>query len=175
VNGGLGGIWSGGAARRGPLARYLLRLGAAGITRMNMTTKGRTVFRRTCELTGTKSARGPDQVGDQALIEVTSAQGITIKVGGSSLFSEEWGQQRPLPPAHASAAPPEPPRSTSDLNQRYYGEAPARPAGRSGAGLVEYGATGSAVWRAKRGSERSPRRGNPAKGESRGTVWRLLR
>lgn len=38
------------------MARFLLKLGAAGRTRMNMTSKGRRVFRRGCELTGTKSA-----------------------------------------------------------------------------------------------------------------------
>src|ERR1035441_6945831 len=43
------------------------------------------------------------------------------------------------PTALSPVAPWEPPRSTSDSNQRYYGEAPGRPAGRSGAG---FGGTG---------------------------------
>ena len=38
------------------MAHFLLKHGVAGKTRMNMTSKGRTVFRRECELTGTKSA-----------------------------------------------------------------------------------------------------------------------
>ena len=56
-----------------------------------------------------------------------------------------------------------------------YGEAPVGAAGRSGAGLEESGATGSAVWGVKLGSARSPTRGEPDPGESRGTVWRLIR
>jgi hypothetical protein len=47
---------------------------------MNMTTKGRTVFRRECELTGTKSVWCSDQFADQALIEVTSGAQGCIKL-----------------------------------------------------------------------------------------------
>src|ERR1035441_1346455 len=43
------------------------------------------------------------------------------------------------PTALSPVAPWEPPRSTSDSNQRYYGEDTGRPAGRSGAG---FGGTG---------------------------------
>jgi hypothetical protein len=50
-------------------------------------------------------------------------------------------------------------------DKRYYGEAPVRPAGRSGAGLEEYRPRGSAFWGVKLGPERSPRRGKRSKGE----------
>ena len=71
---------------------------------------------------------------------------------GFSLFSGSWGQQRPLPPAHL--------RNPGEGSmQRWRNK----------------GATGSAVWGAKLSSERSPRRGEPAQGESLGTVWRLVR
>ena len=97
---------------------------------------------------------------------------------GSSLFSVEWGEQRPLPPAHTSVAPPEPHRSLTVVpligDKRYYGEAPVRPAGGSGAGLEEPGARGSTVWGAKLGSDGSPRRGRRVKGQSRGTAWRVI-
>ena len=47
---------------------------------------------------------------------------------GSLLFSVERGEQRPLPPAHASVAPSEPHRSLPVVpliaDKRYYGEAP---------------------------------------------------
>src|ERR1035441_3234603 len=71
-------------------------------------------------------------------------------------------------------APPETHRSTSDSNQRYYGEAPGRPAGGSGAGWEEPEARGSAVWGAKLGSDGPPRRGRRVKGQSRGTAWRVI-
>ena len=38
----------------------------------------------------------------------------------------EWGKQRPLPPAHTSAASPEPHRSLTVDNNVIYGEAPVR-------------------------------------------------
>jgi len=73
---------------------------------------------------------------------------------GSSLVSVEWWEQRPLPPAHTSVAPSEHHRSLPVVplirDKRYYGEAPGRPAGRSGAGLEEQGARGSTVWGALR-------------------------
>jgi hypothetical protein len=59
--------------------------------------------------------------------------------GGTVLrCSVEWGGTA-SPTARSClrspiGAPPEPHRSTSDSNQRYYGEAPGWPAGRSGAG-----------------------------------------
>jgi hypothetical protein len=70
--------------------------------------------------------------------------GTLCPVLGSSLFSVEWGEQRPLPPAHTVAAP-DPHRSLPVVpliaDKRYYGETPVRlpggPAGRSGAGLNE--------------------------------------
>ena len=96
---------------------------------------------------------------------------------GSSLFSVEWGEQRPLPPAHTSIAPPEPPRSLIVVpripNQRYYGDTMVRLRGGPRDGLVQ-------GWR-NRGPEarlfgvpswvRRGRRdaGKRAKGQSRGT------
>ena len=57
---------------------------------------------------------------------------------GYSLFSVEWWEQRPLPPAHTSVTPSEHHRSLPVVplipDKRYYGEAPGRPAGQSGAG-----------------------------------------
>jgi len=66
VSGGVG-VLRVGAAGVGLLACFLLRLGAARIQKMNMTNEGRTVFRRKCELTGTKSAHvlRPTQAGQQ--------------------------------------------------------------------------------------------------------------
>jgi hypothetical protein len=62
---------------------------------------------------------------------------------GYSLFSVEWWEQRPLPPAHTSVTPSEHHRSLPVVplipDKRYYGEAPGRPAGQSGAGLEEKG------------------------------------
>ena len=100
------------------------------------------------------------------------------KKQASSLFSVECGEQRPLPPAPTSVAAPEPHRSLPVVpliaDKRYYGEAPARPAGGSGAGWEEPGAIGSTVWGARLGSDGSPRRGRRVKGQSRGTVWRVI-
>ena len=48
----------------------------------------------------------------------------------SSLFSVEWGEQRPLPPAHASVAPPETPRRLAVDNKCYLRRV-------SGGGLVQ--------------------------------------
>jgi hypothetical protein len=97
---------------------------------------------------------------------------------GSSLFSAEYGEQRPLPPAHTSVTAPEPHRSLSVVpliaDKRYYGEAPGRPAGRPGAGLEEPGARGATLWGAKLGSDGSPRGGRRVKGQSRGTAWRVI-
>jgi hypothetical protein len=59
-------------------------------------------------------------------------------------------------------------------DKRYYGEAPARFPGGSGAGWEEPGARGSTVWRAKLGSAGSPRRERQVKGQSRGTTWRVI-
>ena len=74
----------------------------------------------------------------------------------SSLFSVEWGEQRPLLPAHIAVAPPEAPRSTSDRRSEALrgasGDYPGRPAGGSGAAWEEPGARGSTVWGAKLGS-----------------------
>ena len=49
----------------------------------------------------------------------------------------EWGEQRPLPSAHASIAPPETPRRLAVDNIVIYGESPGKAAGWSGAGLNE--------------------------------------
>ena len=42
------------------------------------------------------------------------------------LFSAESAEWRPLPPAHSAIASPEPRRSTSYSDKRYYGETPGR-------------------------------------------------
>jgi hypothetical protein len=49
-----------------------------------------------------------------------------------------------------------------------------RSAGRSGAGLEEKGASGSAVWGAKLGLDGSLRRGRRVKGQNRGIAWRVV-
>jgi hypothetical protein len=90
----------------------------------------------------------------------------------SSLFSVEWGEQRPLPPAHASVAPPETPRRLAVDNKCYL-----RRVSGGGRGTVwcRVGAIrGSTVWGAKLGSDGSPRGGRRVKGQSRGTAWRVI-
>jgi hypothetical protein len=88
-------------------------------------------------------------------------------------FQWDGGNSVPYGPL-ISIAPAEPPRSSLDLDRGYYGEAPGWPAGWSGAGLEEQAARGSTVWGAKLGSDGSPRRGRPVKGQSRGTAWRVI-
>jgi hypothetical protein len=93
---------------------------------------------------------------------------------GSSLFSVEWWEQRPLPPAPTSVAPWEPHHSTLDLDREYYGEASGRPAARSVQGSEEPVARGSTVWGSKLGSDGSPRCGRRVEGQSRGTAWHVI-
>ena len=101
----------------------------------------------------------------------TSSNSIGNGLAGFFAVFVGMGQQRPLPPAHTTVAPPESPRSTSDLNQRYYGETPGRPARGSGAGLEEPGARGSTVWGAKLCPDRSPRHGRRVKGQTATSPW----
>jgi hypothetical protein len=94
-----------------------------------------------------------------------------------AVFGEMGGTASPPAGSYLRSpigAAPEPPRSTLDPDRGYYGEAPGRPARRSGAGWEVPGASGSAVWGAKLGSEGSPRRERRVKGQSRGTAWRLI-
>jgi len=57
-------------------------------------------------------------------------------------------------------------------DQRYYGEAPGRPAEGSGQGGRNRGQRLDSVWGAKLGSDGSPRRGRRVQGQSRGTARR---
>ena len=82
-----------------------------------------------------------------------------VHIGTNRAVFEIMREMASPPTRSYSIASPEPRRSTSvahtEVLRRDSGEAPVRPAGRSGAGLEELGARGSAFWGAKLGSDGS--------------------
>ena len=72
------------------MARFLLKLRAAGIARMNMTNKGRMVFRRECELTGTKSAFCPPRHGKAVFRTSAVSLAYITRAGGGVGRSQEY-------------------------------------------------------------------------------------